>query len=83
MLKVHILLFLACNQLAAYAASIKGQANFLAENFNNPQKIQPWLPQIYSLIYAADLLGLSSLKQFKDLMRALNDPMSVTKYVNP
>lgn len=29
----------ACNQLAAYAASIRGQANFLAENMNNPQKI--------------------------------------------
>lgn len=39
MLKVEILLFLACNQLAAYAASIRGQANFLAENMNNPQKM--------------------------------------------
>lgn len=37
--KVQIVIFLACNQLAAYAASIRGQANFLAENMNNPQKI--------------------------------------------
>lgn len=51
-----------CNQLIAYANSIRSQANFLAENMLNNEKIAPWLPQIYSLIYAADLLGLSSLK---------------------
>ena len=49
----------------------------------NPQKMEPWLPMIYSLIYAADHMGLSSLKEFKALMRALNDPVSVDKYVNP
>lgn len=38
---------------------------------------------IYSLIYAADHLGLSSLAEFKTLMRALNDPVAVEKYVNP
>ena len=26
----------ACNQLMAYAVSIRAQANFLAENINNP-----------------------------------------------
>jgi hypothetical protein len=38
---------------------------------------------IYSLIYAADHLGLSSLAEFKTLMRALNDPVALEKYVNP
>ena len=38
---------------------------------------------IYSLIFAADQLGLSSLTEFKALMRALNDPVAVEKYVNP
>jgi hypothetical protein len=38
---------------------------------------------IYSLIYAADRLGLSSLSEFKTLMRALNDPVALEKYVNP
>ena len=45
----------------AYAASMRGQANYLADNQNNPQKIEPWLTQIYSLIYAANALGISSL----------------------
>lgn len=67
----------------AYAASLKGQAHFLAENQNNPQKIQPWLTQIYSLIYAANALGLTSLNEFKAVMKALNDPMALQKYVNP
>lgn len=67
----------------AYAVSIRAQANFLAENINNPEKLAPWLTQIYSLLYAADMLGLSSLKEFKDLMRALNDPLAVNKYINP
>jgi hypothetical protein len=26
-----------------------------------PGKLEPWLPMIYSLVYAADHLGLSSL----------------------
>ena len=38
---------------------------------------------IYSLLYAADHMGLSSLIEFKNLMRALNDPTTVEKYVNP
>ena len=37
----------------AYAASLRGQAAFLSENMLNTQKLTPWLPQIYSLIYAA------------------------------
>lgn len=37
---------------------------------------------IYSLIFAADQMGLSSLAEFKALMRALNDPVSLQKYVN-
>lgn len=65
----------------SYAISIRSQANFLAENLLFPEKLVPWLPQIYSLIYAADTLGLSSLKEFKDLMRALNDPVIVNKYI--
>ena len=49
---------------------------------NNPQKLEPFLEMIYSLIYAADHMGLSSLQEFKALMRALNDPMTLEKYVN-
>ena len=67
----------------AYAASLKGQASFIAENINNHDKIEPWLPQIYSLIYAADHLGLSSLNEFKSVMRSLNDPQAVKQYINP
>lgn len=67
----------------AYAISIRAQASFISDNMLNPEKISPWLPQIYSLLYAADLLGLSSLKEFKDLMRALNDPAALVVYVNP
>ena len=37
---------------------------------------------IYSLIFAADRMGLSSLQEFKALMRALNDPVAIEKYVN-
>jgi hypothetical protein len=32
---------------------------------------------IYSLIYAADHLDLSSLTEFKNLMRALNNPIAL------
>ena len=49
----------------------------------NFEKMQPYLVMIYSLIYAADHMGLSSLNEFKALMRALNDPTSLEKYVNP
>jgi hypothetical protein len=48
----------------------------------NPQKMEPYLEMIYSLIYAADHMGLSSLVEFKALMRALNDPVALEKYVN-
>jgi diaminopimelate decarboxylase len=58
------------------------QANFLAENAGNTEKIAPWLPQIYSLIYAADYLGLSSLMEFKTVMNALNNPQALAMYVN-
>ena len=36
---------------------------------------------IYSLIYAAEQLGLSSLTEFKNLMRALNNPIALEMYV--
>lgn len=45
-------------------------------------KMEPFLTPIYTLIYAASIMGLSSLKEFRDLMKALNDPTSVGKYVN-
>lgn len=38
---------------------------------------------IYSLLFAADQLGLSSLVEFKTILRALNDPVAVKQYVNP
>lgn len=59
------------------------QAHFIAENMANPQKMEPYLQMIYSLIYAANYMGLSSLVEFKNLMKALNDPVAVEKYVNP
>ena len=37
---------------------------------------------IYSLIFAANHMGLSSLVEFKNLLRALNDPVGLDKYVN-
>lgn len=67
----------------AYAASLKGQASFISENVNNHDKLEPWLAHIYSLIYAADHLGLSSLNEFKTVMRSLNDPQALEQYVNP
>lgn len=45
--------------------------------------MQPYLELIYSLLYAAEHMGLSSLVEFKNLMKALNDPVSIEKYVNP
>lgn len=66
---------LAVNQLIADASSLRGQASFLAENVGNQQKIEPWLPQVHTMLYAADHLGLSSLNEFKAVMRALNNPM--------
>jgi hypothetical protein len=38
---------------------------------------------VYSLLYAADHLGLSSLNEFKNAVRALNDPLAVEQYINP
>jgi hypothetical protein len=52
---------LGCNLLVSCAVTLRGHALFLADNQNNPQKIEVWLPFIYSLIYGADHLGLSSL----------------------
>jgi hypothetical protein len=49
----------------------------------NPAKLEPYLVMIYTLIYAAETMGLSSLKEFRDLMRALNDPNIINTYVNP
>ena len=48
----------------------------------NPTKLEPFLEMIYSLIFAADHMGLSSLVEFKNLLRALNDPVGLEKYVN-
>lgn len=45
----------------AYAVSLKSQAGFLADNAGNHERLAPWLPQVYTLLYAADHLGLSSL----------------------
>lgn len=45
--------------------------------------MEPWLPLIYSLMYGAEQLGLSSLNEFKSVMKALNDPVAVPKYTNP
>jgi hypothetical protein len=56
---------------------------FLADNQDKLEKMQPWLPLIYSLIYGADHLGLSSLNEFKALMKALNDPSAVPNFTNP
>lgn len=65
------------------AATLRSHAQFVADNQGNPGKIEPWLPLIYSLIYGADQLGLSSLNEFKSVMRALNDPVAVPKHTNP
>ena len=64
------------------AATLRSHAQFLADNQNNPQKMEPWLPLIYSLIYGANHLGLSSLNEFKTVMKALNDPVAVPKLSN-
>lgn len=48
----------------------------------NPEKMEPFLTPIYTLIYAAEVMGLSSLQEFRALMKALNDPTTVGKYVN-
>ena len=69
--------------LVSCATSLRGHALFLADNQDKPDKIEPWLPFIYSLIYGADHLGLSSLNEFKAVMKALNDPQAVPKYTNP
>lgn len=37
--KVLYLNYLACNMLASYAASLKSQSNYIAENVANKQKI--------------------------------------------
>lgn len=73
----------ATNQLMAYAASLKGQSTFIVENVGNREKLQPWLTPIYSLLFAADHLGVSSLNEFKSVMRGLNDPTIMMDYVNP
>ena len=49
---------------------------------NVPNKIEPFLTPIYTLIYAAEVMGLSSLQEFRAVMKALNDPTVVGKYVN-
>ena len=78
-----ILFYTACNLLMSCAATLRSHAQFVADNQGNPEKMEPWLPLIYSLIYGADQLGLSSLNEFKTVMRALNDPVAVPKHTNP
>lgn len=65
--------------------AVKGQAGFLSENIGNKEKLGPWLPQVYTLLFAADHLGLSSLNEFKTVMKALNnpDPLEADQYINP
>ena len=48
----------------------------------DPNKLEPYLEMIYSLMFAADHMGLSSLIEFKNLLKALNNPGIVDKYVN-
>lgn len=67
--------------LMAYANSLKGQSQYLCDNVGNREKLEAWLPMVYSLIYAAEKLGLSSLNEFKSAMKALNDPLAVDAYV--
>lgn len=38
---------------------------------------------IFSLQFAADHMGLSSLNDFRNVIRTLYDPQGVTKYCNP
>jgi hypothetical protein len=59
--KVYSSLNSAANQLISYAVSLKNMSAFLVENSANAEKLDPWLTPVYSLIYAADQLGLSSL----------------------
>jgi len=81
--KVFISIIKACNQLASYAATLKSQANYVAENVANQQKIEPWLMYIFTLQFAADRMGLSSLNDFRHVIRSLYDPQSAIKYCNP
>lgn len=53
MRKVLIGINSACNYLMSYCASLKPQANYIAENMYNAEKLKPYLGMIYSLIYAA------------------------------
>jgi hypothetical protein len=65
------------------ASTLRGHAMFVADNQCNNEKMEPWLPLIYSLIYGSNQLGLSSLNEFKTVMKALNDPVAVPKFTNP
>ena len=82
-LKVKYVNNLACNLLMSCAATLRSHAQFVADNQSHPEKMEPWLPLIYSLIYGAGQLGLSSLNEFKSVMKALNDPVAVPKHTNP
>ena len=74
---------LAANQLIAYAVSMKGQAGFLSENSGNQEKLTPWFPQIFTLLFASDHLGLSSLHEFKNAMKGINQIPNSEQYINP
>lgn len=69
--------------LSGYAVSLRAQSQFIADNVGNQQKIEPYLMQIHSLLYAADRMGLSSLNEFKAVMKALNDPTGQLQFTNP
>ena len=45
----------------AYAVTLKPQAEFINKNMMLEDKMGPWLTPIYTLIYAAEHMGLSSL----------------------
>jgi hypothetical protein len=65
------------------AATLKSHSLFVAENQIHREKMEEWLPLIYSLIYGAEQLGLSSLNEFKSVMRGLDDPAAVLNFANP
>ena len=58
----------ACTTLIAYANTLKNNGSIIAESEGNPLKLQELLLYIFSVVYAAQHLGLSSLNEFKQLM---------------
>ena len=70
--------------LSAYAVSLRAKSQFLTENINNPEKLEPFLDDANSLfIICCRSMGSSSLDELKAVMRTLNDPTGIPKYTNP